>query len=320
MRDAIASTGLDLTELTILTEGATGAYVATAVTAALANARQVYAFVRPSRYGSVVEVKERIFRVAAAAGVMDRISIIETVELNLPPMIDIVTNSGHLRPITSALIDRLPPRAVVALMLEAWEFRPADIDVAACRRRRIPIVAVNESHATIDVFAYLGALCIKMLQNAGFAVCHNRIALLCDNTFAEPIVRGLTGAGAAVDLFSSVEQLPEDAWDTVVVALQPASAPRIGKHHAAHLAACAPKTAIAQFWGDIDRDAIIGHGLTVWPLSPPTLGHMALLFSEIGPEPIVRLQTGGLRAAEWVFRGGAVHPDGIAELVDLSCR
>ena len=139
-----------------------------------------------------------------------------------------------------------------------------------------------------------------------------------DNRFAEPIVRGLTGVGAAVNLYSSVEQLPEGDWDAVVVALQPGSVPRIGKHHAVHLAACAPKTAIAQFWGDIDRDAIIAHGLTVWPPSPPTPGHMAVLLSEIGPEPIVRLQTGGLRAAEWVFRGGAVHPDGIAELVDLS--
>jgi hypothetical protein len=43
---------------------------------------------------------------------------------------------------------------------------------------------------------------------------------------------------------------------------------------------------------------------------------MAILLSAIGPDPIVRLQTGGLRAAEWVFRGGAATPDGIAQLVE----
>jgi len=72
---------------------------------------------------------------------------------------------------------------------------------------------------------------------------------------------------------------------------------------------------LVQFWGDIDRDAAASSVLTVWPLQPPTSGHMAILLSEIGPEPIVRLQTGGLRAAEWVRRGLPVQPDGFSQLV-----
>ena len=47
---------------------------------------------------------------------------------------------------------------------------------------------------------------------------------------------------------------------------------------------------------------------------------MAILLSAIGPDPIVRLQTGGLRAAEAVFRGGSVSPNGFAQLVDLGTR
>jgi hypothetical protein len=316
MRLAVSSTGLDLSGLNVLTEGASGAYVATAVAAAIANARQVHAVVRPSRYGSVPEVREWTLKVAAAAGVADRISVVENVPPDILVNIDIVTNSGHLRPITSALIDRLPPRAVIALMFEAWEFRGEDIDAEACRRRRIPIVAVNERHPTVDVFAHLGALCVRLLQEAGFAVCSNRIALLCDNAFAEPIARGLSGVGALVDLFPAVEHLPKASWDAVVVALRPTSAPRIGEGQAARLAECAPGATIAQLWGDIDRDSVVSQGLSVWPRLPPKAGHMAVLLSDIGPEPIVRLQVGGLRAAEWVRRGGSIDPDGIAQLVD----
>jgi hypothetical protein len=44
---------------------------------------------------------------------------------------------------------------------------------------------------------------------------------------------------------------------------------------------------------------------------------MAVLLSEIGPEPIVRLQTGGLRAAEWIRRGGSVSAGGFAQLVQF---
>ena len=45
---------------------------------------------------------------------------------------------------------------------------------------------------------------------------------------------------------------------------------------------------------------------------------MAILLSAIGPDPIVRLQTGGLRAAEIVFRGERVSTDDLAQIVDLN--
>ena len=46
---------LDLQKCVILTEAATGSYVVTPVLAALAGAT-VYAFTRPTRYGTVAEV------------------------------------------------------------------------------------------------------------------------------------------------------------------------------------------------------------------------------------------------------------------------
>src|SRR6202021_122282 len=102
-------------------------------------------------------------------------------------------NSGHLRPLSAELIDQLPSHAVIALMFEAWEFRPQDIDLEACLRRGIPIVGVNERHPAVDVFSFLGPLCVKQLHDCGLAVYGDRIALLCDNDFAEPMARGLRG-------------------------------------------------------------------------------------------------------------------------------
>jgi hypothetical protein len=62
----------------------------------------------------------------------------------------------------------------------------------------------------------------------------------------------------------------------------------------------------------------MSQGLTVWPRESPSAGHMAVLLSEIGPEPIVRLQAGGLRAAEWIRRGGTVSAGGFAQLVQFA--
>jgi hypothetical protein len=157
---------------------------------------------------------------------------------------------------------------------------------------------------------------VKQLHDCGLAVLGNSIALLCDNDFLAPLHTGLTSLGANVETFKNVAAVRPGAWDAFVVALQPAVTPRIGQAEAAHLAACAPPGAVVmQFWGDIDRAALARNGLAVWPTTSVAQGHMGILLSEIGPEPIVRLQAGGLRAAECVRRGGAVTPDGFAQLV-----
>ena len=44
-------------------------------------------------------------------------------------------------------------------------------------------------------------------------------------------------------------------------------------------------------------------------------GHMGILLNALGHEPIVRLQTGGLKAAEVVLRGGDPSWESVAELL-----
>lgn len=316
MSRALTDTLLDLSELTVLTEAATGAYAVTAVLAAMAGARHVYAFTRPTRHGTPGDARQQTLELAVSVGVADRIDVVEQITPDILRQTDIVTNSGHLRPLTAALIDQLPKKAVIALMFEAWEFRPEDLDMEACSRRGIPIVGVNERHPSVDVFSFLGPLCVKQLHDCGLSVYKNRIAVLCDNDFVGPLRAGLASSGASVDTFDDVQTMYRDDWDAIVVALRPAAWPRIGSPEATHLAACAPAGAIVvQFWGDMDRTVLSANGLGVWPTAPPRLGHMGILLSEIGPEPVVRLQAGGLRAAEWVRRGRAVSPDGYAQLV-----
>jgi len=321
IRRSIAATGLNLSEVTLLTEAASGAYGVTPVIGAMAGAKRVYALARSSRYGSVRDVRAWISELADASGVTGLINVVEQLSPDILANADIVTNSGHLRPLSADLINRLPGSAVIALMFEAWELRSGDIDLAACLRRRIPIVGINERHPTVDVFSFLGPLCAKQLLCCGLAVYSNRIALLCDNDFAKPMANGLGGLGASIEVFSGAEEIFRDRWDAVVIALRPAPALRIGPREASHLATVTPPgTAIVQFWGDLDREALVAHRLNIWPSEPPEPGHMGALLSEIGPEPIVRLQTGGLRAAEWIFRGGAAIPDGFAQLVDFRCQ
>ena len=319
MHRAITETGLDLSGKVVLTEAATGAYVTTPIIAAMAGSTHVYAFTRPTSYGSVEEVATLVGELAVFCGVGDRIAVVEKLTPEILGSVDLVTNSGHLRPLNSDLVDQLPSRAVIALMYEAWEFRPSDIDLDACRRRGIPVVGVNERDPSVDVFSFLGPLSVKQLHDCGLSGYLNRIAVLCDNDFAEFIVKGLSAIGADVHLFQSALTLPSDDWDAIVVALLPKSQPRIGEPEAQHLAAVAPPgVALLQFWGDVDREAVRIHGMDIWPLKAPSPGHMGILLSALGPEPVVRLQTGGLAAAERVMRGGTASQHGLSQLVELS--
>jgi hypothetical protein len=314
MREAVARVGLDLSGTTVLTEAATGAYGVTAPIAALAGAKRVVAVARSSAYGTASEAAAWTRKLAAAAGVTERITYSEALPQAIET-IDLVTNSGHLRPIDAALVRRLHPDALIALMFEAWELRDGDIDVAACRECGIRIVGVNERHPAVDVFSYLGPTCASLLLEGGIPVYRSRIALLCDNDFAPFLARALRGLGGDVALFEFPGAVPRSNWDCIVVALRPLARQRVAAREAEMLARVAPTAVVAQIWGDIDRAALIERGLAIVPATAPKPGHMAVLLSRIGPEPIVRLQSGGLKAAEHVLRGGSITPDGIAQPV-----
>jgi len=308
MQEAIAYCRLDLSGATVLTEAASGAYRVTPVLAAMAGAKVVYAVTRSSRHGTVEEIVAQTDALARLAGVNDRIIVVTEIQADLVAKADIVTNSGHVRPIDAEMIGWMKPTAVIPLMFEAWEFRSADIDLAACRGRGIAIAGTNERHPAIGVFSCLGEMASKLLLDAGVAVRGSRILLLCDNPFLPFIRDGLTSGGAAVEAYRRLSDAPErSTCDAVLVALRPESQPCLDAHEARTIARRWPGAIVAQFWGDVDRAALGAAGVPVWPLLAPRAGHMGILPSDIGPEPVVRLQAGGLKVAEVLRKPGQLR-------------
>ncbi len=290
---------LDLTGSVVLTEAATGAYVVTPVIAAAAGATHVHAVTGESAHGTVDEVVTATMALAEELGVRDRITITTDRDIDLFAMADIVTNSGHLRPIDGAAAAAMRPGTVVPLMFEAWELGAGriDLDLEALRAHGVEVAGTNERHPDIDVFGYLGLLAAVQLADAGVSAYLGRVALWCDNPFLEPMVRGLRGAGATVRVAATAEDLlggPRP--DAVVVAMRPRSEPVLDAAVASRMGDAWPGVTVTQFWGDLDRSA--REILRVWPHDPPPPGHMGVLLSRLGPEPVVRLQAGGLKVAQ----------------------
>jgi hypothetical protein len=319
MAEAVAACGLDLSGRVVLTEAATGAYAVTPVLAALAGADEVLALTRATRYGTVEEVAAATGRLARLAGVADRIVVTAERSAQLVGRADIVTNSGHVRPIDARMVSWMRPTAVVPLMFEAWEAQAGriDLDLAALRGRGIAVAGTNERHPAVDVFSYLGLMAVKLLLDAGVAAYRCRIAVLCDNPFRDYLVRGLVGAGAQVVAAPSVAKLGVP-WvpEVVLVALRPRGEPVLSPADVGVLAQRCPGALVAQYWGDLDRPALASAGLACWPPDPPPAGHMAVLPSHVGPEPVVRLQAGGLKVGQVLLTPAGQRTAADVEFVD----
>jgi hypothetical protein len=308
---AIDRCHLDLSRLTVLTEAANGAYVVTPVLAAMAGA-DVYALAAGTAYASSEEIQKLTSELARLGAVMDRIQLIDHKDSRIVSAADIVTNSGQVRPIDAEMVAHMKPSSAVPLMYESWEYRHTDVDLLACRARGIVVAGTNERHPDVDVFSFLGQMAIMQLHEAGIAVRGSHIILLCDNAFGSFIMQDLKNAGADV---RESRQLTGDLipphCDAVILAMRPREAPVFTADDAKLLNQKAPGAVLVQYWGDADRAALAATGVPVWPADAPHPGHMGVLPSAVGPEPIVRLQTGGLKVGQVLARGleGASRED-----------
>ena len=78
--------------------------------AALGGAKSVAAVTRSTRYGTVEEVTEQTLALADLLGVTERITIhSDAVDAGLVEAADVVTNSGHIRPIDARVVSWMRP-------------------------------------------------------------------------------------------------------------------------------------------------------------------------------------------------------------------
>src|SRR5690349_15057622 len=147
---AVVRCHLDLAGRTVVTEAATGAYATTPVLAAVAGGT-VRIVAANSAYGSAADAVDEVLSLARLLGVSDRITLVDRHARDVFRDADVVTNSGHLRPIDEHAVAQLRPGSAVTLMYEAWELRKEDVDINACSARGVYVAGINEQHPAVDV-------------------------------------------------------------------------------------------------------------------------------------------------------------------------
>jgi hypothetical protein len=317
----IEALNLDLKGRTVLTEAASGAYVVTPLIAAIAGAK-VYAFSKTTRYGTTEEVfaNTRKF-IEECLNKKLNITLIDELTPEIIAQADIITNSGHLRPLNKEKLQYAKDSLVIPLMYEAWEQRDADMDINYIKERGFKVGATNERHPEIDVFNYLGDMAVKQIFDAGLCLYKNKFVLISNNDFgpyiAKVVAKLCDGLGV-IDKVSNKGKYDLNCVDwigdfpdinipsnyknveAVIFTAFPFDKNWIGEN--APLSISKIKTEfndplILRFAGDIDTESCDKKGVKYFPDHVHS-GHMGILPSAIGYDPIIRLQAGGLKVAE----------------------
>lgn len=314
IQQALKKFNLDLSGLRILTEAATGYYMLTTLIAALADAENVFALTRDSRYGSIKTVLDKTLSLAKKWGVDQKIDILLSRDDERIGQADIVTNLGFVRPINKELISKMKETAVIPLMFETWEFREEDVDLAECRRRGIPILGTNEHVPELDTFSYIGPLAIKLALELDIEVIHSKVIIVGGGVFGESTVKSFKQLGAdVINVNITKGDRLNDDWvlgkiekSDLLVFVEYVSrdlllGPR-GQLSLKKLLQINPSISIVHIAGVIDGKAIEQSQIPNRPEKIGRPGHMSVATDYLGPKPLIDLHSAGLRVGETMAR------------------
>jgi hypothetical protein len=317
VRDQIALQKLDLSGMTVAVGAATGFQAAVAATAALAGASQVIAVSRGLKgHITAKDSAAATLALARAADVSSRIEIVSHIDSKRWQDLDIVASCPQIGPIARPVIELLSPNAVISLMAEPWELRPGAVDLDACSNIGVRVVAPNISHPMVRLLPELAQLSCTLLDQAGVKAAGANVAIISDTPCAPFIESALRERGADAHSFAHPSLLFAAEWDAIVAAMRPSDKPPMNINNLGLIFQNGHDAVLVQFSGEVDRSAASYFGMKIWPPKKPDRGQLGLPLDVLGPEPVLRKVTAGLKAAEIARRGGELDSGSIGYFVE----
>lgn len=294
---------IDCRGLTVLTEGASGAYLANPMVPILAGADRVITFCRNSRYATAEEVRAAMGDAYEAARIGDCFEFKTELSISDIADADIVTNSGHLRPFNRQFLEAMKPTAVLPLMWEPWELRPGEIDIDFAREKGILIMGTNEHEAPCDLRPYSFLTAMHLAMSHKISIADDRILVIGDQyTLALAIADGFQRIDVRCRRISpscsKLDAAEAAAWATYIIVAEHADHRLLvgpGGVIDTHALVKAGTIGVGVVSGQVDAAHLEAHGISVYPhrLAPP--GYMSYMPSELGPYPVMDLFAAGIK-------------------------
>ncbi|WP_297422295.1 hypothetical protein [Clostridium sp.] len=309
---AIQFNKLNLNDLIIFTEAASGEFIYTPIIAAMAGAKKVYAITKDSEYANKEEVRKNTMLFAELCEVKDKVCV--TYDKQNIMEADIITNLGFVRPIDRETMDMLKVNAVISYMCEPWEFRKEDLDIEYCRQKAIKIMGTNENYPGLDVFKFNGPLALKMLFDAGIEVCKSKIIIVSNDNFGHVIYDTLSKLSSDAVL---VKDLNEDNYgllrnaDAIIIADYTCDKCFIGKDSsgisAEKLKELSNFVTVVQFAGIVDINDLKENKISFYPDRNVGNYRMGKTLAYLGPKPIIDLHCAGLKVGEIMYKNDKMN-------------
>ncbi len=302
---------LNLDNITVLTEVASGLFLYTPIIAALAGAKRVYAVVNDSIYGKAEDIIKECLNIARFLNI--DISQFEFSKNNVPITFlqnaDIVTNSGHLRPLNEEKLKYLKPCAAIPIMYEKWELRTNDIDVAFCKKNNITIAGTWENHPDLQIFDFCKHLMLKIIFEAGYEIKENNIIIFSSDHYGVLLKAGCEELGANNILVSTnIEEITSSMpmadfiffcdYNNLNVLLDNTSASLFNLKEIKKLN---KSLGIIHLAGAIDMQYVNDEGFHLYPNKNGYVQKMTQTLAYLGPKPLLLLQTAGLKVGQELF-------------------
>jgi len=322
IKSSISKINLDLTDLIILTEAATGNWISTPLIASFANAKQVICISKDTKYGKSFDIQKNFKQIASYFDITDKIHVFDKLDSKLISKADIVTNSGHVRPIDRKFIDAMKKTAVITLMWEPWEFRSNELDLSYCWIKGISILGVNEDNNILNVMQYTGKNILKIFSNHNISINNKKIILVGENRSIFPMISFLIKNGAVIYIVSSTlknqlqklgmkiigEKLSESKLsqflkicDIILINSAPIHSDVIGGKTGlsiSKLQSLNPNVIIVVYFGAVDYQQIKKHKINCYPNNEVKQGYMSWTLDFLGPQPTIELNCLGLKVGE----------------------
>lgn len=310
---------LDLSSMTVLTEAASGNFIVTPLIAAMAGADKTYVVCQNSVYGTVEEIQAYLYELMQFFDIpYERICYIEE-KKSVAERVNIVTNLGFVRPITSEFIQRLPYDAAIPLMFETWEFRDSDINMNTCKVNNIPVLGTKETDSRLKIFNYVGVSVLKLLLENGIEVFKSHILLISSGEYLDSVKKVLENNGAVIKVYNPYNKYDSldgfkdllEHCDAVVVAEQKHKEMLLGDEsgHIQISWLLKSKPIVIHIAGLVDDNLLEENQIKKQPAKRISYGYMTVTTEYAGIRPVIELHAAGLKVGQALVEGMRKYRD-----------
>ena len=316
-RKIIDTLQISLQNLTVLTECANGPYAYTSIIAILSGAN-VIVYGRDTGYGTFEENKNELEKIIISIDslLLKNIQFVNSKDKIDYNKVDILTNSGLLRPITKEMINSLKSTCVIPLMWETWEFRESDLDIKACQNKNIPVIGTNEYFPPTDMTLTIGLFGVKILFDMKVPVGNCKIVLIGGKIPAMQIAQLYEKMGIDFVWFSptgkerdnncfpysNLRKIKELKYIDAFVCAEHSDPFLIAGENGGitfkEIYESHPYASWGHVVGNIDAEELKKSGLAFFPQTIMPFGHQTYGTENIGYEPVIQLNACGLKVGE----------------------